>query len=66
MFRSGLNPILVKVAGVGLSVGTVGKDLASMMPTFRKLVSFQSKSHLIDRKGHMDLIPLVKVESTRL
>jgi diphthamide synthase (EF-2-diphthine--ammonia ligase) len=39
MFSSGLQAVLVKVAGVGLSVESVGKDLASMLPTFRKLVS---------------------------
>ena len=39
MFRAGLQAILVKVAGVGLGVDTVGRDLSSMMPLFRRLVS---------------------------
>ena len=39
MFRSGLSAILVKVAGVGLGVDLVGRDLQSTMPALRKLVS---------------------------
>jgi diphthine-ammonia ligase len=39
MIDSGLEAIIIKVAGVGLSVKHLGKTLQEMQPTLRRLVS---------------------------
>lgn len=41
MIGSGLRAVLMKVAGIGLRVEDVGKELAVMRPRLAKLVSFR-------------------------
>lgn len=41
MISSGLNAILVKVAGIGLTERHVGRSLAQMLPLLTRLVSSQ-------------------------
>jgi len=40
MLACGMEVILVKVAGVGLGIDLVGKNLREVMPLLRRLVSF--------------------------
>jgi diphthine-ammonia ligase len=39
MLECGMEVILVKVAGVGLGIDLVGKNLREIMPLLRRLVS---------------------------
>jgi diphthine-ammonia ligase len=45
MLACGMEVILVKVAGVGLGIDLVGKNLREIMPLLRRLVSHQSNDH---------------------
>ena len=40
MIGVGMDAIIIKVAGVGLKAAHLGKTLAEMEPTLRKLVTF--------------------------
>lgn len=42
MIASGLEAVLIKVAGIGLKPNHLGKTLTEMQPTLTKLVSFWS------------------------
>jgi diphthine-ammonia ligase len=50
MLAGGMEVILVKVAGVGLGIDLVGKNLREVMPLLRRLVS----SHLFPGKARTD------------
>jgi diphthine-ammonia ligase len=44
MISSGMEAILIKVAGIGLKINHLGKTLAEMQPTLLKLAS-HDESH---------------------
>ena len=67
MLSSGLEPVLVKVAGVGLEVDDVGRKLRDVRARLGKLVRrSDSERHLTTRKGSTGLMWLGKVGNTRL
>ena len=72
MIEAGLEAILIKVAGIGLTAKHLGKTLAQMQPTLRKLVgvSILPTSHTIDhlpfRTRYTDRTFAVKAVNTRL
>lgn len=47
MLSCGMEVILVKVAGVGLGVDLVGKDLRDLMPLLRRLVGPPPRSFIV-------------------
>lgn len=44
MIQAGMEAVLIKVAGIGLTTKHLGKTLAQMQPTLLKLVCFLSSS----------------------
>jgi hypothetical protein len=72
MLGCGMEVILVKVAGVGLGIDLVGKNLREIMPLLRRLVSFISTKDWMecsgadDRNHDMVRIQRAKEGNTRL
>jgi diphthine-ammonia ligase len=44
MIEAGMHAILIKVAGIGLSIKHLGKSLADMQPTLLKLVRYDGST----------------------
>lgn len=56
MLGSGLRAIIMKVAGLGLKIEDVGKELGAMRPKLARLVSVTGRSLVC-------LPPVLKIES---
>ena len=71
MLACGMEVILVKVAGVGLGIDLVGKNLREVMPLLRRLVSSLNTLHTsseawLDERNHaMGVTQQVKEVNTR-
>ena len=71
MLACGMEVILVKVAGVGLGIDLVGKNLREVMPLLRRLVSslltlHSSSEAWVDGRNHaMGVTQQVKEVNTR-
>ena len=72
MIEAGLEAILIKVAGIGLTTKHLGKTLAQMQSTLRKLVGVsilptsRTINHLPFRTRCTDRTFAVKAVNTRL
>lgn len=70
MIEAGMEAVLIKVAGIGLTTKHLGKSLAEMRLTLTKLVrlTFPSSSRLLiwSRTTSTDRISVVKVENTKV
>lgn len=51
MVEAGMEAIIIKVAGIGLTTKHLGKTLAQMQPTLTKLVCFATR--------HIFLTPII-------
>lgn len=70
MVDAGLEAILIKVAGIGLTTAHLGRTLGQMQPTLRKLVSAIHRqnepfNNACARMSYMGLISVVRVENTK-
>lgn len=71
MIDAGMDAILIKVAGIGLSAKHLGKSLADMQPTLLKLVRYGPTacnvlSYLLYRMTNTVRISAVKAVNTKL